>query len=143
MKDLLPILFAISAGIFTALETSINAKLGNIVTPIIATLHSLITGALIILIANLLKGSLSQYAQVIHVRPHLLIGGIFGTFIIYLVTKTMPKLGVATTLTIVVASEIICGLLIDAFITKQHEFDWLKLIGVILLLCGTFFIARK
>jgi transporter family-2 protein len=89
------------------------------------------------------KDSLGQYTKVIHVRSHLLVGGIFGAFIIYLVTKTMPKLGVATTLTIVVASEIIYELLIDAFITKQHQFDWLKLIGVILLLCGTFFIARK
>lgn len=143
MKEITPVIFAILAGIFTTLEASINAKLGRIVSPKIATLHSLITGVIIILIGNLLKGSLHQYAKIIHVRPQLLIGGIFGTFIIYFVTRTIPKLGVANTLTIIVASQIISGLLIDIFVTKQQELDWFKLVGIILLLCGTYFIMKK
>ncbi|QZY56902.1 DMT family transporter [Crassaminicella profunda] len=143
MKEIIPIIFAVLAGIFTTLEASINAKLGRIVSPKIATLHSLVTGVIIILIGNLLKGSLHQYTKVIHVRPQLLIGGIFGTFIIYFVTRTIPKLGVANTLTIIVASQIISGLLIDVFVNKQQELDWFKLIGIVLLLCGTYFIMKK
>lgn len=143
MKEIIPILLAILAGIFTTLEAGINGKLGRIVSPKIATLHSLITGVIIILIGNLLKGSLHQYAKIIRVRPHLLIGGIFGTFIIYFITRIIPKLGVANTLTIIVASQVISGLLIDIYVTKQQELDWSKLIGLILLLCGTYFIMKK
>ncbi|MFZ5965659.1 MAG: DMT family transporter [Bacillota bacterium] len=143
MKNIIPVIYAILAGIFTTLEASINAKLGRIVTAKIATLHSLITGVIIILIGNLLKGSLHQYVKIVHVRPQLLIGGIFGAFIIYFVTKTIPRLGVANTLTIIVASQIISGLFIDAFVTKQQALNWFKLIGIILLLLGTYFIMRK
>lgn len=143
MREIFPVFLAVLAGVFTALESSINAQLGKIVSAKIATLHSLITGGIIILIGNILNGSLGQYVKVINVRPHLLIGGIFGTFIIYLVTKTIPRLGVATTLTIIVTSQIISGLLIDAFITEQYDFNWFQFIGVILLLCGTFLILRK
>ncbi|WZL72492.1 DMT family transporter [Clostridiaceae bacterium 35-E11] len=143
MREIIPVIFAILAGVFTTLEAGINAKLGKIVSPKIATLHSLFTGVIIILIGNLLKGTLPQYGKILHVRPQLLIGGIFGAFIIYLVTKTIPRLGIANTLTIIVASQIISGLFIDAFVTKQHELDWLKLAGVILMLFGTYFIIKK
>ncbi|MBZ4687907.1 MAG: hypothetical protein JG764_1540 [Clostridiales bacterium] len=76
MKELTPFLFAILAGIFTTLEATVNAKLGSIVTPKIATLHSLITGVIVILTANLVRGSLNQYTKIIYVSPQWLIGGV-------------------------------------------------------------------
>ena len=142
MNILAPFLFAILAGIFTTIEATVNAKLGSIVTPKIATLHSLITGAIVILTINLIKGTLNQYTKIIYVSPQWLIGGVFGTFIIYFIAKTIPRLGVSTTLTIVIASQIISSLLIDVFIYKQHELYLCKLLGVVFLLIGTFLITK-
>lgn len=136
------VIYAIVAGIFTTLEATINAKLGRIVTPKIATMHSLITGVVVILLINLIKGSLNQYAKIFYVHPVWLIGGVFGTFIIYLVTKTIPILGVSTTLTIVISSQIISSLLIDAFLFKHVLLYWQKIAGVIFLLLGTYLITQ-
>ncbi|SHJ30014.1 transporter family-2 protein [Geosporobacter subterraneus DSM 17957] len=143
MKESLALIFAILAGIFTTLEASINAKLGKIVTPKIATLHNLLTGVLVILVANILKGTIHQYRKIIHVNPQLLVGGIFGTFIVYFVTKAIPKLGVATTLTIIVASQVISGLFFDIVISKQDHLDWFKCFGIILLLLGTYLTVKQ
>ncbi|AOT68598.1 DMT family transporter [Geosporobacter ferrireducens] len=143
MNESLALIFAILAGIFTTLEAGINAKLGKIVTPKIATLHNLVTGVLVILVANILKGTIHQYRKIIHVNPQLLIGGIFGTFIVYFVTKAIPKLGVATTLTIIVASQVISGLIIDIFISKQNQLDWLKCLGILFLLTGTYLTVKR
>lgn len=142
MKEILPILFAVLAGIFTTMEASINAKLGRIVTPNIATVHSLITGVVVIVIINILKGTLNQYSKIIYVRPQWLIGGVFGTFIIYLVTKTIPQLGVTTTLTIVVSAQVISGLFVDVFILREQQLYLYKLSGVILLIIGTYFVIK-
>ncbi len=143
MKELLlPIFFAILAGIFTTTEASINARLGRIVTPNIATLHSLITGGIVILLANMFRGTLYQYGRVIYVKPQWLIGGIFGTLIIYLVTKTIPRLGITTTLTLVVSSQIISGLFVDVFILKEQPMHFYKLYGVMLLILGTYFVVK-
>lgn len=142
MREILPFIFAVLAGAFTAIEASINSHLGKIVTPKIATLHSLVTGVIIVLIGTLIKGSLHQYSKIIYVSPRWLIGGIFGALIIYLVTRTIPKLGVANTMTIVVASEVTCGLIIDAFLSKEQTLDWGKIFGVALLFIGIRFIVR-
>ena len=142
MNEILPILFAVLAGIFTTMEASINAKLGRIVTPNIATVHSLITGVVVIVIINILKGTLNQYSKIIYVRPQWLIGGVFGTFIIYLVTKTIPQLGVTTTLTIVVSAQVISGLFVDVFILREQQLYLYKLSGVILFIIGTYFVIK-
>ncbi|MEW9124241.1 MAG: DMT family transporter [Thermotaleaceae bacterium] len=138
MNESVALVFAILAGIFTTLEAAINAKLGKLVTPKIATLHNLITGVIVILIANIFKGTIHQYRQILHVNPQLLIGGIFGTFIVYFVTKAIPKLGIATTLTLIVASQVISGLLIDIFISKHDHLNWMKCMGIFFLLVGTY-----
>ncbi|WHH60058.1 DMT family transporter [Petroclostridium sp. X23] len=142
MTESKALLFAILAGIFTTIEASINAKLGSIVTPKIATLHNLVTGTVIILVANFLKNTLNQYAKIIFVSPQWLIGGVFGAFIIYFATKSVPKLGVSNTLIIIVASQIISGLFIDIVLTKQYHLGWIKMIGISMVIVGIFLIAK-
>jgi transporter family-2 protein len=131
---------AILAGIFTALEAAINSQLGKVVTPRIATLHSLIVGFLVFLIANLLSGSISQYRSVLDVKPQLLIGGIFGAFIIYLVTRTIPSIGITATITLVISAEILCSFYIDTFVFHHQAIDFRKIAGAMLVIAGVYFI---
>jgi len=141
MKAYLPYLLAISAGIFTALEVGINARLGKIVTPRIATLHSLIVGVLFFFFINLLQGSLNQYKNIFKVSPIWLIGGVFGALIIYLATKTVPKLGITATLILVVSAEVLTGLFIDCFITRAQIFSAIKIAGLVFVLIGIYILV--
>lgn len=143
MDRFMAIFFAICAGIFTTLEATINSKLANIVTPKIATLHNLLTGVLVILVANILKGTLSQYSKIITVSPQLLIGGAFGTIIVYLGIKSMPELGATITLSIIVVAQLISALLVDVFLLHHREVRFGNIIGVLLLVAGTYLILKK
>lgn len=138
----MPYVFAILTGVFTTIEATVNAQLGKIVTPKIATLHSLFVGLLVMLIANILNGTLDQYSKVSNVELHWLIGGIFGALIIYLMTLTIPKLGVTITLTIVITSQILSSFYIDTFILKQQQLELTKIIGAFLVVMGLYFIME-
>ncbi len=138
----MPYVFAVLTGIFTTIEATVNAQLGRFVTPKIATLHSLFVGLVVMLIANILNGTLGQYSKVSNVELHWLIGGIFGALIIYLMTLTIPKLGVTITLTIVITSQILSSFYIDTFILKQQQLELTKIIGAFLVVMGLYFIME-
>ncbi|WMJ89047.1 DMT family transporter [Anaerocolumna sp. MB42-C2] len=133
--NIFAMLLAILAGIFTTIESGINSQLGKYLTPSIATLHSLIVGLSFMLLINLCLGNVPRYAKVTTVNPIWLIGGFFGAFIIYLSSKAIPKLGISNTLILVLAGQMVSGLLIDALINNA-EISFKKMAGMILFLMG-------
>jgi bacterial/archaeal transporter family-2 protein len=141
MKQMLPYILAILAGIFTTLESFINAKLGKIVTPKIATFHSLLVGSLVMLIAIIINSNIRLYTKVFNVKAVLSIGGIFGALIIYFVTIAIPKLGITTTLTLVIVSQVLSSLYIDILVLK-NGLPGSQILGVILALAGVYFIVK-
>lgn len=142
MKNIIPYILAIAAGIFTTLEATINSHLGRAVNPKLATLHSLLVGSVVMLIVNILSGTLSEYSKILDVRLQWLVGGIFGALIILFVTKSVNNLGITTTLTMVIAAQIISSFYIDAFILKQQQFEIRKLFGTLLILIGVYFVTK-
>jgi transporter family-2 protein len=135
------VLGAILAGIFTALESSVNSQLGKQLTPSIATLHSLVTGAVFMAVISILRGSYIRYIRVLHVSPVLLIGGLFGAMIIYLSSKSIPVLGVSKTLTLILAAQILTGVVIDMLV-NHIRIDLYKIFGVLFLLLGANLVIR-
>ncbi|MBC2582704.1 DMT family transporter [Clostridium sp. DJ247] len=142
MKEIMPYVLAIVAGIFTTLEASINSQLGKAINPKVATLHSLLVGLLVMLIVNILSGTLSEYSKVLNVRLQWLIGGIFGALTIYFVTKTVPKLGITITLTMVIAAQILSSFYIDIVVLKHQRLEITKIFGVFLIIAGVYFISE-
>ncbi len=130
-----PMLLAILAGAFTAIEASINSQLGKYVTPGVATLHSLITGMVFFLAVNIMNGNITKYQKIVTVSPIWLIGGFFGAFIIYLSSKSIPMLGISSTLILLLSGELVCGLLIDVLGFDQ-EISVQKMLGLVLFLIG-------
>ncbi len=135
-------LLAILAGVFTTLESSINSQLGKQLTPSIATLHSLIVGVTFIFMINLLKGNLPRYAKVVSVSPIWLIGGFFGAFIIYLSSKSIPQLGISNTIILILAGQMVSGLLLDALVNNVN-INFKKMAGMILFLIGAIMFLKE
>lgn len=133
--NLFAMLLAILAGIFTTIEASINSQLGKYLTPSIATLHSLIVGLTFMFFINLFLGNLPRYTKVTSVNPIWLIGGFFGAFIIYLSSKSIPRLGISSTLILILAGQLVSGLLIDALVNNA-EISFKKMMGMIMFLAG-------
>lgn len=135
------VLFAVLAGIFTTIEMSINSTLGKYVSPSIATIHSLATGLIFMLILSLFRGSLSKYYRIIDVNPFWLIGGIFGAFIIYFSSRAIPIIGVSRALTLILVGQLVSGFMIDV-INKSTTLDFSKILGVYLLIAGSYLVMK-
>jgi transporter family-2 protein len=140
--NIFSMLLAILAGVFTTIETSINSQLGKYLTPSIATLHSLITGMTFMLLINLILGNLTRYTKIVTVRPLWLIGGFFGAFIIYLSSKSIPALGISNTLILILAGQLVSGLIIDAFFNNA-EISIRKMAGMVLFLIGAILFLQE
>jgi len=135
-------LLAILAGVFTTIETSINSQLGKYLTPSIATLHSLITGMTFMLVINLLLGNMPRYSRVVTVRPIWLIGGLFGAFIIYFSSKSIPVLGISDTIILILAGQLVSGLIMDAFFNNV-DISLKKMAGMVLFLTGAIMFLKE
>ena len=135
-------ILAILAGIFTTVETSINAELGKSITPSLATLHSLIIGTIFMAILCVYGGSISAYPRNLSASPVLWIGGIFGAFIIYLSSKAIPELGISNTLILILSGQLVSGLVIDVY-QNNIEISPRKVMGLALFLIGTIMFLRE
>ncbi len=136
------LLLAVLAGIFTTFEGSINSQLGKYVTPGIATLHSLIIGTFMVLILNIFMGNITNYAKIRTVSPIWLIGGIFGASIIYLSARAIPELGISNTVILILSGQLLCSMVVDA-IVNNIEISFKKMAGVILFLIGAILYLKE
>ena len=133
--NLFYMLLAVLAGIFTTIEASINSQLSKYITPSIATLHSLFVVMTFILLINLVSGKLSYYSKVTTVKPIWLIGGLFGASIIYLSARSIPELGISSTIILILSGQLLSGLVIDA-LANNVEISPRKIGGLIVFLIG-------
>lgn len=142
MSNIGAIICAILAGGSTALEAFVNGELGKNTTALIATFISLVVGVLFFFISILVTGDFKSLMNISEINPKLLIGGVLGGLVIYFTVKSVPTLGVSNTLTLIVVSQMLIGLLIDGIILGQGSMHLYKYIGAILLVIGTFFILN-
>ena len=139
--SIISIIFAILAGVSTALETFINGELGKNTTALIATFISLLVGTIFFFISICVTRNLKILYSFNNINPKLLLGGILGGLVIYFTVKAIPNLGVSKTLTLIVVSQMLVSFFIDLNTYRQtmHLYNY---IGAILLFIGTFFILN-
>jgi transporter family-2 protein len=123
-------------GICVALEPTVNSGLGKIISPRLATLHSFLVGTIIVVLISFFSGGFKDYRLITKAPPYLWIGGVLGLIIVYMGAKIAPIIGIASTLTIMVAVQMVSGLLIDnfgLFGAAKVPIDSGKVVGVILI----------
>ena len=103
-----------ATGFAMAFQSPTNTELSKVVGNAEATLVSfaggtLILGALVLLVH---QGNLALLDQT---PPWQWLGGLYGVFIVLVITYAVPALGVALTLTAIMLGEIAMGMVIDTF----------------------------
>ena len=146
MMGLFWALLGILSGAFIALQAPINAGLGRgLGLPIAATAASFIAGT-VLLIPIALAVSHMQGVPIRWSAPPLwmyLAGGGLGAAYVTSVIVLTPKLGTAATMALVVAGQLIAGLILDrmgAFELVVREITMGRIAGVVLLLVGALLI---
>lgn len=135
------------AGGATALQAPTNARLATAVaSPVNAALISFAVGTV----------ALGLLAAVLHARPdvaaskalpwHTWIGGLYGAVFVVAAAWAVPRLGVATTITLMVAGQLIISLFLDhfgAFGVPQAPINLTRLAGVALVIGGVLLVRRS
>lgn len=74
-------------------------------------------------------------------NKYMLLGGTIGAFITWTVIKSMSYLGPAKAVLVIVISQLLVAYLIELFGlfgVEKNEFQWTKLIGIIIAIIGFF-----
>jgi transporter family-2 protein len=135
------------AGAATALQAPLNARLATAVgSAVNAALVSFAVGTV----------ALIGLALVLQVRPDMAaaralpwyawMGGLCGVVFVIAATWGVPRLGVATTITLMVAGQLVLGLVLDhfgAFGAPRQPVNLGKMAGVALVIGGVLLVRRS
>jgi transporter family-2 protein len=147
METLLLVVHGLAAGSGIPIQASVNSALRqHLGRPEWATLVSFGVGTLLIALVLLLQRTpLPAAAQVARAPWWSWTGGALGAFYIFTTIVLVPRLGVATTLAVILAGQVVSGLLLDhvgALGLATREVTPGRLAGVVLLATGVFLVQR-
>lgn len=138
---------AVLAGLAGSVQVALMSRLGERIGVLEALAFSTALTALIAGVALLLvRHSLAGYAQALHQPWWTLLGGVMGALIVFTVTYAGPRIGVAATVGILIAGQLVMGAAIDRwglFASERIPIHWPRLLGIALLAIGAALSLRK
>jgi len=140
MVILIGLIGGISVGIQSPMAGAIGQRVGGVAGSFIVHL----SGTILSVILLFWRGG--ENIKDWHTLPWYMLGvGIFGLILYQTINITLPRLGGAMMLTLIIVGQLLVGLLIDQFgwfgVTAR-PIDATRFIGVVILLVGGYLIAR-
>lgn len=145
-----PMLFSmiaiVLAGGATALQAPTNAKLMTAVgSPVNAAFVSFAVGTAALAVLALIMPTRPDMAAARGLPWYAWIGGLYGVIFVIAATWGVPRLGVALTITLMVAGQLLVSLVLDhfgAFGAPQSPINLGRLAGVGLVVAGVLMVRR-
>ncbi len=145
------LLIAGLAGALMAVQGTFNAQAGKIVGLIPATfivnLLGSVAAGLLLFFINPGAAGLDEIMQKIPSVPlYAWLGGPIGVAIIYGVAVSIPRLGVGVATTGIITLQLLAAYAIDHFglFGREHlPFNWVKLMGILLLAAGSYLLLKR
>ncbi|QYO66473.1 DMT family transporter [Leptolyngbya sp. 7M] len=141
------ILLALIVGTFLPLQVGVNSKLADSVgSPLISAFLSFCVGTIALLSYILITGTpIANAANAKNASPISWIGGLLGAFYVAVSIVLLPKLGVATTVTLIIAGQVLMSLVMDHFGLLDvpiKEVSFARVCGAILVILGVVLIRK-
>lgn len=134
------------AGGATALQAPTNARLmGAMGSPVNAAFVSFAVGTAALGIIALILQTKPDMTAARGLPWYVWIGGLYGAIFVVAAAWGVPRLGVALTITLMVAGQLLIGLILDhfgAFGAPQHPISLGRAAGVVLVLAGVLMVRR-
>lgn len=137
----LAISLSVLAGLAGAVQVALMSRLGDRISVAgalaFATLFTAVLAAAILLLS---RRSLGAYREALHQPWWMLMGGVMGLLIVFTITYAGPRVGVATTVGILIAGQLVMGAAIDQwglFGSAKVALHWPRLLGIVLLAAGS------
>ena len=129
----------IAVGLQSPIAGLMGQKIGGVASSFVVHLGGLILSGLLLIIYR------GQNINSWHALPWYMLGvGAFGIILFLSVTFTLPRLGAAMMITLIVVGQLGVGIVIDhfgLFGTSIHQFSIVRLAGVVALLLGSYLIS--
>lgn len=140
------IVLIILAGGATALQAPTNAKLMTAVgSPVNAAFVSFAVGTAVLGLMAVLFQTRPDMVAARSLPWYAWIGGLYGVVFVIAATWGVPRLGVALTITLMVAGQLLISLILDhfgAFGAPQQPINLGRLAGVALVIGGVLMVRR-
>lgn len=142
-----PLLFILLGGVLLAIQAPINAFLGRTIgSPVAASCVSFVIGALGLLVTLLLTRPTLTLGGVRELPWWAWTGGLCGAVFVTAATYVAPRLGVATMLTLAIASQLMMAVVLDhvgAFGLERHPVSAGRVMGLVLMIGGALLVRRS
>jgi bacterial/archaeal transporter family-2 protein len=138
---------AVAAGLAGSVQVALMSRLGERVGVLEALgFSAALTGVLAIAVLAVARRSLAGFERATHQPWWMLLGGVMGLLIVFTVTYAGPRIGVAATVGILIAGQLVMGAAIDRwglFGSERIPLHWPRLAGIALLALGAALSLRK
>lgn len=144
---LLAMIAVVFGGAATALQAPTNAKMMTAVgSPVNAAFVSFAVGTAALGILAVVLQSKPDMAAARGLPWYAWVGGLYGAVFVVAAAWGVPRLGVATTITLMVAGQLLLSLVLDHFGAMgvpKHPMNWGRVAGVALVLGGVLLVRRS
>jgi transporter family-2 protein len=138
---------AVGAGLAGSVQVALMSRLGERIGVLEALAFSTVltaAGAFVVLV--LARRSVAAFERAVHQPWWMLLGGVMGLVIVFTITYSGPRIGVAATVGILIAGQLVMGAAIDRwglFRSDRIPLHWPRLLGIALLAAGAALSLRK
>lgn len=141
------VLLAIVAGAILPTQVTINSRLASAIgNPMMSAFISFLVGTVALLSFILITGvPLSSIARIKNAPPVALTGGLLGAFFVAVSIIILPRLGVAMTVSLIIAGQMLMSIMIDHFGLlglPVREISLPRLAGVLMIVFGVVLIRK-
>jgi bacterial/archaeal transporter family-2 protein len=143
----LAVTLAVAAGLAGSIQVAVMTRLGDRIGVLEALgFSATFTAALAVVALLLFRQSLDGFGRAVHQPWWMLMGGVAGLLIVFTITYSGPRIGVAATVGILIAGQLAMGAAIDRWGLLGSERIPLhlpRLIGLALLAAGAALSLKK
>jgi transporter family-2 protein len=143
-KGLAVLIMAVVGG-FIALQAPINAGLGKATGSFAAALVSFAVGTLVLAAIVVVSGKAGGVGEATGVEWYYLLGGILGAAYVFSALVLVDEIGAGGVAAATVTGQLVTSVALDRLGVlglEQTTITWERLLGVALLLVGTYLIVR-
>ena len=147
MNQSLTLTFLIAAGIGLVIQNTLMVRITQSASTIrVAMLLNSLVGIVLVVSILLIKHGLAGVSELVAtIKWWTLIPGLLGSFFVFASISGYQYVGAATTIAVLVASQLIGGLVMD--VIRSHGVPWRALIGpvcgAVMLIVGAWLVAKR
>lgn len=145
MNNMVLVLLLACGGLTVAIQPSINARLAERVGSYESSLISFAVGTFALFAMVMITGR-GNLRNVTDASWWELTGGFLGAYFVTMTIIAVPRLGTTAVMSIIIAGQLITGVLLDqfgAFGLRQIPLTLVRGIGILLLCLGTGLVMRR